>query len=186
MSTNPITIPEDTSHFYTNAKNKPSFYSNKVIKDGWCIYNKGLEKWEKIPSLQLTLKNIESFLEESLTEAQTFTSVFEETSYDIVNVTMKSTPVVEKHADDFRKPPLSLGDFLYVIELFEKYSDNTLQGFVPNLQNYSVYYSYKENKWKYCTSTSEELLTVYTTSLQTIEQVLKELNETIYKGITNG
>ena len=101
MSKNPITIPMYTTHFFVNTKNKKTFYSGSE-EEGWSIYNKGLDTWEKVPNLDLTLIPIEEFTD--VTESQTLCSSVENTDYSITLVKSKKHENVK---DEFTLPKIN-------------------------------------------------------------------------------
>ncbi len=171
MSKNPITIPMYTTHFFVNTKNKKTFYSGSE-EEGWSIYNKGLDTWEKVPNLDLTLIPIEEFTD--VTESQTLCSSVENTDYSITLVKSKKHENVK---DEFRSPALTLDDLQYIYKLFEKHSGGTPLGFIPGEINWSVYYDHELNTWAPQEDYTCEGLTIYTTNYSVVEKVIKDLNQ---------
>lgn len=171
MSKNPITIPNGTTHFFVNTKNKKTFYSGSE-EEGWSIYNKGLDTWEKVPNLDLTLTPIEEFT--AVTESQTLCSSVENTDYSITLVKSKKHENVK---DEFRTPALTLDDLVYIFELFEKHSGGHPVGFVPGEANWSVYFDHELNTWTYAEDYTCEGLTIYTTNFSVVEKVVNDLNQ---------
>lgn len=161
-------IPNGTTHLFINTKNKKSFYSHK--EDGsWEIFNKGLSTWEKVPSLDLNLIPINTYLQNEVSNV--FSDV-EETTINITNVTIKAqNPYI-----DFICPPITPQDYLTIYELFEKHSDGEPLGFTKGIPNHTVFYDHNLKKWCEITSWNTEYLTIYTSNFEVVKKVLAELN----------
>lgn len=169
MGTYPI--PSGSTHVFVNTKNKKSWYLNRP--DGsWEIYNKGLDTWEKIPSLDLAIIPVDVYLN---SEASTEFLEIEDATLCVTSVTNKV--VNNKHA--FIEPPISPEDYLFIYGLFQKYSKGTPLGFINGEENYSVFYDHKMSKWYISTSWNVEHLSVYSTNRSAVMKVVDELNTSL-------
>lgn len=167
-------IPLGTTHVFINTKNKKSFYFNN---DGqWFIYNKGLETWEKVPNLELTLIPIESYLNSIQSDTLNTFKEIVDTEVSVTNVTVKSKSTLK---NDFINPPITIDDYIAIYDLFEKYSDGQPLGFIPAEPNYTVSYNHTNSRWQILMAEHEEGLTIYTSSIRTASKVVEDLNSNI-------
>lgn len=175
MST--LFIPISTTHIFVNTKNKKSFYLN--AQDGsWEIYNKGLEVWEKVPSLELNVIPINTYLENEMSNE--FSDI-EDTDVSITSVTNKEENNIKT---EFINAPITPSDYDLIYDIFDKYSKEVPLGFMVGVNNYSVYFDHEQNTWKYTSSKNTEYLTVYTTSLAVVKQVTEDLNTSLTTHLT--
>lgn len=172
MNKSSITIPEGSTAFFVNTKNKYTFYSGSEI-EGWNIYNRGLDTWERIPNLDLTLRPIEDF--DTNLDQTSLCSDVEDTEISVI--TVKSSRI-EDSIEDFRTPALSLQDFEHILDLFYKYAEEDENfGFIPGEPNYTLFFDHEANLWTYVDNRQHEFLSIYTPNLKTITQVIDDLNQ---------
>lgn len=174
-------IPEKTTHVFVNTKNKKSFYSNK--QDGtWEIFNKGLNTWEKVPSLDLALIPINIYLQNELSSK--FNDI-EDTTIDIINVTTKNNQTsISELKSSFVTPPIDADDYENIYNLFLKYNTGSYPlGFIPGENNYSVYFNHELKEWSYNISSTMEFLTIYTVDVSLVRRIVRELNSALHQNI---
>lgn len=162
-------IPDGTTHVFANSKNKKSFYKN-ISKDNWEIYNKGLMSWEKIPSLNVDVIPLATFIQNEMNVSFNDTEV--SCCVSITNVKTRSSILLE----EFRSPTITPSDYSLLYGMFEKYSKGIPLGFTKGVDNFSLYYDHFTSDWKYVLHREEEYLTIYTSSADVIKKVVKELN----------